>query len=185
MGSLVPDRITAVQDRLGLTVEEAKRLLKISGDDDDEMIRLAINAAKAEADAYMNNPFWELAETTYNATTNWRGNRIKSELETEGWEFDEQFDPIRNTDERLYDPRLNNSVPDLWTYPRVELPIPPSVKLGVVKYIELILSGPTEGVASERIGDWQVTYSSGGSMGDRTDLIKRTFWDQYRLSVGF
>lgn len=50
-------RITAVQTRLSVTTEEAKAYLRVDGDDEDALIEELVKAAKASADAFLNNPF--------------------------------------------------------------------------------------------------------------------------------
>lgn len=50
-------RITAVQDRLALTLEEVKAYLRIDADDEDALLEELAEAAKASADAFLNNPF--------------------------------------------------------------------------------------------------------------------------------
>ena len=50
-------RITAVQTRLNVTTEEAKAYLRVDGDDEDALIEELVKAAKASADAFLNNPF--------------------------------------------------------------------------------------------------------------------------------
>lgn len=54
-------RITAVQDRLTVTVEEAKSYLRVDASDEDTLIQDLIDQAKASADAYLNNPFTDSA----------------------------------------------------------------------------------------------------------------------------
>lgn len=48
---------TAVQERLTITVDEAKRHLRVDGSDDDLLIEEFITSAKASADQFLNNPF--------------------------------------------------------------------------------------------------------------------------------
>lgn len=50
-------RITAVQDRLNVTLEEAKTYLRVDADDEDTLIESLIGEAKTSADAFLNNPF--------------------------------------------------------------------------------------------------------------------------------
>lgn len=50
-------RITAVQDRLPVTLDDAKAYLRVDADDDDTLIESLIAQAKATADAFLNNPF--------------------------------------------------------------------------------------------------------------------------------
>jgi len=181
MTTSIPEKITAVYDRYELTVSEARKILKVEDCESDELIRLAIDAAKEEADAYLNNPFWEVASLSFDDMTNWPGNRVVSDLETQGSETDPGTDIIYNTEAaQLSSPRLNHSVPDIWSYPRVELD-----RLGVIKYVELILNAPPEGVSEEKIGDWSVKYLNFVSNTDRAAFVRATFWDQFRLNVGF
>ena len=49
--------ITAVSDRLDITIEEAKAYFRVDSDVEDEVIVGCVDAAKAEADAYLQNPF--------------------------------------------------------------------------------------------------------------------------------
>lgn len=49
--------ITAVSDRLDITIEEAKTYFRVDTDLEDEVIVGCLAAAKAEADAYLQNPF--------------------------------------------------------------------------------------------------------------------------------
>lgn len=49
--------ITAVSDRLDITIEEAKTYFRVDTDPEDEVIVGCLAAAKAEADAYLQNPF--------------------------------------------------------------------------------------------------------------------------------
>lgn len=48
---------TAVLDRLTVTLADAKAYLRVEHDEDDELIESLIDAAKASADAFLNNPF--------------------------------------------------------------------------------------------------------------------------------
>lgn len=48
---------TAVADRLVVTVEDAKAFLRVDHNDEDELIEALVDAAKATADAFLNNPF--------------------------------------------------------------------------------------------------------------------------------
>jgi len=48
---------TAVYDRLIITLTEMKNYLRVSHEEDDEYIADLINAAKEDADNYLNNPF--------------------------------------------------------------------------------------------------------------------------------
>ena len=48
---------TAVTDRLAITLEEAKAYLRVDTDLEDEVIVDCVDAAKSEADAYLQNPF--------------------------------------------------------------------------------------------------------------------------------
>lgn len=48
---------TAVTDRLEISLEEAKAYLRVDTDLEDEVIVDCVDAAKAEADAYLQNPF--------------------------------------------------------------------------------------------------------------------------------
>lgn len=50
-------RITAVQDRLSVTTEEAKFYLRVDASDEDTLISELVNSAKAAADAFLNNTF--------------------------------------------------------------------------------------------------------------------------------
>lgn len=52
---------TAVQTRLTVTLAEAKAYLRVDGDEEDELITELIGAAKAGADAFLNNPFVDSA----------------------------------------------------------------------------------------------------------------------------
>ena len=54
-------RITAVQDRLNVTLEDAKTYLRVDADDEDTLIESLIGEAKASADAFLNNPFTDSA----------------------------------------------------------------------------------------------------------------------------
>lgn len=49
--------ITAVADRLEIPLEEAKEYFRVDTDLEDEVIVGCLAAAKAEADAYLQNPF--------------------------------------------------------------------------------------------------------------------------------
>lgn len=49
--------ITAVADRLEIPLEEAKAYFRVDSDVEDEVIVGCVDAAKAEADAYLQNPF--------------------------------------------------------------------------------------------------------------------------------
>ena len=49
--------ITAVADRLEIPLEEAKAYLRVDTDLEDEVIVDCVDAAKSEADAYLQNPF--------------------------------------------------------------------------------------------------------------------------------
>lgn len=53
--------VTAVQDRLDLTLAELKTRLAITTDDLDGVIADVLDAAKVAADQYMNNPFQDSA----------------------------------------------------------------------------------------------------------------------------
>ncbi len=48
---------TAVSDRLDITIEEAKAYFRVDTDLEDEVIVDCVDAAKSEADAYLQNPF--------------------------------------------------------------------------------------------------------------------------------
>lgn len=48
---------TAVQERLNVTVAEAKAYLRLETDEEDDLLEVLIDAAKASADAFLNNPF--------------------------------------------------------------------------------------------------------------------------------
>lgn len=48
---------TAVQERLTITVAEAKTYLRVDGSEEDVLIEELITSAKASADAFLNNPF--------------------------------------------------------------------------------------------------------------------------------
>ena len=48
---------TAVQDRLSLSVADAKAYLRVDHDTEDDLITDLIEAALASADAFLNNPF--------------------------------------------------------------------------------------------------------------------------------
>lgn len=48
---------TAVQERLTITVQEAKLYLRVDGSEEDTLIEELITSAKASADAFLNNPF--------------------------------------------------------------------------------------------------------------------------------
>ncbi len=50
-------RITAVQDRLTVTLQDAKAYLRVDTTDEDALIQDLIDQAKASADAFLNNPF--------------------------------------------------------------------------------------------------------------------------------
>ncbi len=49
--------ITAVADRLEIPIEEAKAYFRVDTDLEDEVIVDCVDAAKSEADAYLQNPF--------------------------------------------------------------------------------------------------------------------------------
>ena len=49
--------ITAVTDRLEISLEEAKAYFRVDTDLEDEVIVDCVDAAKSEADAYLQNPF--------------------------------------------------------------------------------------------------------------------------------
>ena len=49
--------ITAVADRLEIPIEEAKAYFRVDTDLEDEVIVGCVDAAKSEADAYLQNPF--------------------------------------------------------------------------------------------------------------------------------
>lgn len=48
---------SAVTDRLTVSLAEAKGYLRVEHDDEDTLIETLIQAAKASADAFLNNPF--------------------------------------------------------------------------------------------------------------------------------
>lgn len=48
---------TAVQERLTITVQEAKLFLRVDHDDEDALLEELITSAKAAADQFLNNPF--------------------------------------------------------------------------------------------------------------------------------
>ena len=48
---------TAVTDRLDISLEEAKAYFRVDTDLEDEVIMGCVEAAKSEADAYLQNPF--------------------------------------------------------------------------------------------------------------------------------
>jgi uncharacterized phage protein (predicted DNA packaging) len=48
---------TAVYDRLIITLAEMKNYLRVSHDEDDDLIMDLVDAAKEDADNYLNNPF--------------------------------------------------------------------------------------------------------------------------------
>ncbi|MDD3092381.1 MAG: head-tail connector protein [Methanoregulaceae archaeon] len=48
---------TAVYDRLTITLTEMKNYLRVSHEEDDELITDLVNSAKEDADNYLNNPF--------------------------------------------------------------------------------------------------------------------------------
>lgn len=52
-------RVTAVQDRLDLTVEEARLYARIDNDVEDTLVEELLNAGKAAADEFLGNPFTE------------------------------------------------------------------------------------------------------------------------------
>ncbi|HEX7002363.1 MAG TPA: head-tail connector protein [Trueperaceae bacterium] len=52
---------TAVQTRLAVTTDEAKAYLRVDGSDEDTLIEGLVKAAKAAADAFLNNPFQDAA----------------------------------------------------------------------------------------------------------------------------
>ena len=187
MATAIPDAVTAVYDRYTVTVSEMKKLLRMDDDcEDDPIMRMAISAAKKAADKYMGNPFWELAsDQTFDDLVNWRGNQVVSDLEFGAGEMSPGDDIIFNDSSRTSHPRLDHSIPDIWALPRVELDIPEDVQMGVIKYVELILSGPPEGVSEEKIGDWSIKYTNFVSNTDRAAFIKATFWDSYALPTGF
>lgn len=49
--------ITAVTDRLEISLEEAKAYFRVDSDVEDEVIVGCVDAAKSEADAYLQNSF--------------------------------------------------------------------------------------------------------------------------------
>lgn len=186
MGTALPSVITAVYDRYTVTVNEMKQLLRM--DDDcavDAFMRLSINAAKKAADKYMSNPFWELADATFDDLVNWRGNQVVSDLETGAGGISPGDDIIFSDSSRTSHPRLDHSIPDIWSLPRVELDIPDDVIMGVVKYVELMMNAPPEGVSEEKIGDWSVKYLNFVSNTNRAAFIHSTYWDGYVLTFGF
>lgn len=50
-------RVTAVQDRLDLTVEEARLYARIDNDIEDALVEDLLNAGKAAADEFLGNKF--------------------------------------------------------------------------------------------------------------------------------
>ena len=48
---------TAIQERLDLTIDQVKEALHITGDSDDFVISTALEGARIDADAFVNNPF--------------------------------------------------------------------------------------------------------------------------------
>jgi len=182
MTTTVPAKVTAVQDRLRLTMEDVKKFLRIPADDDtdDDYICLLIDAGKAAADHYMQNPFWELnPEINFDDFVNWPGNLLTEDI------LNERPDPIKNSPDIQRFQRLDHWLPSLWTDPLVEEEIPADVKLGVVKFVELGLNAPPEGVARERIGDWQRDWTNFVSDQNRLAFIQETYWSHHRLVIGF
>lgn len=52
---------TAVQTRLSLTLDEVKEYLRVDTDAEDALIEDLLDAAKASADVFLNNPFLDSA----------------------------------------------------------------------------------------------------------------------------
>lgn len=50
----------AVKDRLKVTVEEAKQWIRITHSYDDNLLKMLLESAKEDADAYLNNSFVEV-----------------------------------------------------------------------------------------------------------------------------
>ena len=170
--------ISAVQERLVTSVTEAKQFLGIDPLDtsQDLIIKIAIDAGKQLADAYMGNPFLRRATTTFDDLVYWEGNSIRDNDPV-------ILDPKRAVGRSRYS-RSGHVLPQKYESPEVELDIPDMIKLGVYRFVELTLEGPTDGVASERIGDWQRTYVNQVAQTDRAAALKQTYWGQWRLIPG-
>jgi hypothetical protein len=170
--------VTAVQDRLVTSLQEAKQFLGIDPSDtsQDLMIKLAISAGKQAADAYMQNPFLQRNQNIdFDDLVYWEGNDIDNDPDV--------VDIGRNIDRSRFS-RSGHVLPQKYQEPNVELPIPDMVKIGVYKFVQLTMDGAPEGVARERIGDWQRDYIAFVSNTDRAAFIKSTYWQQWRLSPG-
>jgi len=170
---------TAVQDRLELDLTELKTLLGISASDDscDQYLALTLRAAKSAADTYLNNPFQQVdTDLTADDYVNWPGNFTGGSIQG--------AEPAIDPDQDTGSGRLSHSIPDLYTDPAVDLPIPDDVKIGVVEWCRVFVSGKPADVLRERIGDWQVDYAVFVSKPDRTVFVSETFWKMHRLIPG-
>lgn len=168
---------TAVQDRLELDLIELKELLGITTTDADLYLELTLRAAKSAADQYLANPFLaENEDLTADDYVNWSGNSTADTLVGS----EAVIDPDQDTGSG----RLAHSIPSLNADPEVELDIPDDIKIGVVEWCRLFVSGRPADVLREKIGDWQVDFAVFVSKPDRTVFIRETFWKSHRLIPG-
>lgn len=134
MAVSLPYPITAVQDRLGLDLDGLKALLGITGDAENAVLQLWLDAALSAADEYLGNPFWQM-------------------------ERDEVTGRL------------------VYVEPVVELPIPASVKLGVVELVKGQRELPG-GVLEQKTAKLTVKYAS------REELlaaVQEQWWAPFRL----
>lgn len=170
--------ITAVVDRLNLELPELKRLLGIDEDDDsrNDFLCLVLTAAKEAADAYMNNPFLERVDLSFDQLVNWSGN-----LRSNGVTVDIL---VNNEDDVGLNNRLKHTLPERYVQPEVQEPIPTLVKYGVVEYVKFAEAAVPFNVQRERVGDWEKQWASFVSEQDRVKFIADTYWSRYRLEPG-
>lgn len=167
--------VTAIQDRLDLSVADCKELLGIplSNTSQDILIACTIEAGKQSADAFCNNPFWQRVDLPFDDLVNWRGNLSGA-----------SEDILINSDVGTTQ-RLPHTLPERYVQPTVDLAIPEMIRLGIVRMVQFQLTVRAPNIASERIGDWQQQYSSFVSEPDRMKHIQATYWRQWRLIPGF
>lgn len=151
-------RVTAIQDRLVLTLADVKAYLGITVTDFDDRITLALSSVKRLADDFCNNPFHEMVQVDPT--------------------FNEYYEPRHPLNDR------SDGVPDLDADPVVEEPIPDQVKEGVLEYIRWTLQrqGVALGSTEEKVGDVSRKYE----LGDVTVTdIKDVYFRPFRLTPGF
>lgn len=167
--------VTAIADRLELSVIDAKQLLDIDLSDTsaDDLIALTIDAGKQNADSWCNNPFLKRNDLAFDDLVNWSGNSTGRT----------PADILVN--DNVTDVRLSHSLPDRYVSPAVELSIPDAIKLGILEMIKFQLVAKAPNITSERIGDWQQQYSFFVSNQDRLQFVRDTYWQLYRLEPGF